>query len=143
MRRRDWSACSSSVSQSWRGTGAGHVGAAQVQQLKGAMEQEKAEIAAFMDHAHSDEIIESISPTDGAAEVLAGWREAGDRVALVTGRPPSTHAASRRWLDEHGIEHESLHHLDKWNRPDSDALVDKVAYVTKEGDEICAVGYYK
>ena len=31
----------------------------------------------------------------------------------------------------------------QWNKPDSDALVDKVAYVTKEGDEICAVGYYK
>ena len=31
----------------------------------------------------------------------------------------------------------------QWNRPDSETLVDKVAYVTKEGDEICAVGYYK
>ncbi len=31
----------------------------------------------------------------------------------------------------------------KWNRPDSEAVIDKVAYVTKEGDEICAVGYYK
>ena len=31
----------------------------------------------------------------------------------------------------------------QWNQPGSDALVDKVAYVTKDGDEICAVGYYK
>ena len=31
----------------------------------------------------------------------------------------------------------------KWNQPGSEALVDKVAFVTKEGDEICAVGYYK
>ena len=31
----------------------------------------------------------------------------------------------------------------KWNRPGAEAIIDKVAYVTKEGDEICAVGYYK
>jgi signal transduction histidine kinase len=31
----------------------------------------------------------------------------------------------------------------KWTRPGSEVVVDKVAYVTKEGDEICAVGYYK
>ncbi|MGF1641596.1 MAG: cache domain-containing protein [Rhodospirillales bacterium] len=31
----------------------------------------------------------------------------------------------------------------KWNRPGSEDLVDKVAYVTREGGEICAVGYYK
>jgi signal transduction histidine kinase len=31
----------------------------------------------------------------------------------------------------------------KWTRPGSEEVIDKVAYVTKEGDEICAVGYYK
>jgi signal transduction histidine kinase len=31
----------------------------------------------------------------------------------------------------------------KWTRPGSEVIVDKVAYVTKQGDEICAVGYYK
>ena len=31
----------------------------------------------------------------------------------------------------------------KWNRPDSEELVEKVAYVTQVEDEICAVGYYK
>ena len=31
----------------------------------------------------------------------------------------------------------------KWYRPGSEEVIDKVAYVTKEGDEICAVGYYK
>jgi len=31
----------------------------------------------------------------------------------------------------------------KWTRPNSEEVIDKVAYVTKEGEEICAVGYYK
>lgn len=30
-----------------------------------------------------------------------------------------------------------------WNRPDSSDLVPKVVYVTKVGNQICAVGYYK
>jgi signal transduction histidine kinase len=30
-----------------------------------------------------------------------------------------------------------------WPRPGSDKSVDKVSFVTKAGDQICAVGYYK
>lgn len=30
-----------------------------------------------------------------------------------------------------------------WTRPGSDALAPKVSYVTKIGDQVCAVGYYK
>lgn len=76
------------------------------------------EAADFMEHAHSDEIIESIQPTEGAARVLDVWGGRGDSVRLVTGRPPTTNDASRRWLETHGLRHVSLHHLDKWQRPD-------------------------
>lgn len=31
----------------------------------------------------------------------------------------------------------------KWPRPGTDAPVQKVSYVTKVGDQVCAVGYYK
>lgn len=31
----------------------------------------------------------------------------------------------------------------KWPRPDGTDPVDKVSYVTKVGDQVCAVGYYK
>jgi len=75
------------------------------------------EIDRFMDRAHDDDIIESISPMAGAAKVLSGWGAAGHRVTLVTGRPPTTNAASTRWLERHDFRHESLHHLDKWRRP--------------------------
>jgi uncharacterized HAD superfamily protein len=75
------------------------------------------EIEPFMERAHDDDIIESIEPTPGAADVLSQWQAAGDRVTLVTGRPPKTNAASRRWLEMHDFSHQALHHLDKWNRP--------------------------
>jgi len=79
---------------------------------------ESHEIGPFMERAHSDEMIESIRPAEGAAGVLDRWGEAGDRISLVTGRPPMTNRASLRWLETHGLRHDSLHHLDKWKRPD-------------------------
>jgi len=75
------------------------------------------EIEAFMERAHSDEILEALKPEEGAAAALRSWAEQGHSVALVTGRPPTTQAASLRWLERHEIAHDSLHHLDKWGRP--------------------------
>jgi uncharacterized HAD superfamily protein len=75
------------------------------------------EIGPFMDRAHRDDQLEAIVPTPGAALVLSRWASLGRDVHLVTGRPPTTNASSKRWLSHHGIEHEELHHLDKWSRP--------------------------
>ncbi len=71
----------------------------------------------FMDHAHSDEVLEALVPAEGAAQALDDWQGAGHEIRLVTGRPPSTHAASRRWLEAHKMAFTSLAHLDKWARP--------------------------
>ena len=89
--------------------------------LEKSFSLEAAEIRRFMDHAHSDEVIESIQPTEGAAGVLEGWARSGAEIRLVTGRPPTTNEASRRWLETHSLQHDSLHHLDKWQRPDWNA----------------------
>ena len=75
------------------------------------------EIDTFMDRAHDDDVIESIVPMSGAAKVLSRWDAEGHRITLVTGRPPTTNAASLRWLETHDFCHEALHHLDKWSRP--------------------------
>ncbi len=75
------------------------------------------EINSFMERVHEDEVILSMTPIAGAVDVLSRWGAGGRRVTLVTGRPPKTNAASRRWLANHGISHDTLHHLDKWNRP--------------------------
>ena len=75
------------------------------------------QIERFMERAHAEDVILSRAPLEGAAEVLARWSGEGRRVTLVTGRPPSTHEVSRRWLEAHGVPHDEVHHLDKWNRP--------------------------
>ena len=75
-------------------------------------------IRQFMHVAHRDEVIESIAPHSGASSVLDRWAAEGHQITLVTGRPPITTHASRRWLETHGMKHEALHHLDKWGRPD-------------------------
>lgn len=75
------------------------------------------EIRALMARANSDEVMESIRPVEGAVAALGSWAREGHSVNLVTGRPPTTNAASRRWLARHDIAHDSLHHLDKWGRP--------------------------
>ena len=85
--------------------------------LEKSFDLDEAEIRAFMDRAHTDAEIEAIEPAHGAAEVLADWAEAGHSIRLVTGRPPITNRASRRWLERHAIAHHEIHHLDKWGRP--------------------------
>ena len=82
-----------------------------------SFELSEAEIGHFMDRAYTDVEIEAIVPVSGAAEVLSGWASQGWGVHLVTGRPPVTNAASKRWLSRHAMPHEELHHLDKWGRP--------------------------
>ncbi|MBK7949997.1 MAG: hypothetical protein IPK00_14895 [Deltaproteobacteria bacterium] len=74
-------------------------------------------IRRFMDVAHRDEVIESFAPHEGAVSVLERWKQAGHAITLVTGRPPITTHASRRWLATHRMPHDALHHLDKWGRP--------------------------
>jgi uncharacterized HAD superfamily protein len=75
------------------------------------------EIESFMERVHHDDVILSIAPMAGAAAVLSEWDAAGDRITVVTGRPPQTNAASQLWLERHALSHDTLHHLDKWNRP--------------------------
>ena len=72
----------------------------------------------FMRAAHADEVLLEIAPRPGAARVLRRWSDAGHPVAVVTGRPPSTEALSRRWLEHHAIPHHDVHFVDKYGRPD-------------------------
>lgn len=77
----------------------------------------EAEIHDFMSRAYTDEEILAIDPVPGAVDVLRTWASEGHSIRLVTGRPPTTNAASRKWLDRHEMHHDELHHLDKWGRP--------------------------
>lgn len=74
------------------------------------------ELEEFMRKAHEPEILSSLEPVEGAVEVLEDWVAAGYEVAVVTGRPSSTHEVSREWLVEAGIPHQSLTFVDKYSR---------------------------
>jgi uncharacterized HAD superfamily protein len=74
------------------------------------------ELASFMVAAHAPEVIEAIEPMEGAAEALRRWIRSGIEVCIVTGRPPSTEAASRQWLKRHKMPCLRLMFVDKYSR---------------------------
>lgn len=72
----------------------------------------------FMRLAHRPEQLAALEPKPGAATTLAGWAARGWRVCVVTGRPSATAAASRSWLQRHGMAHDRLACVDKYGRPE-------------------------
>ena len=84
--------------------------------LKRSFDLSGADYAAFMDTVHTDAFLDSLQPLPGAAETLAEWQAKGHTIVIVTGRPPATDAASRRWLAAHNIPYASLIFVDKYSR---------------------------
>ncbi len=76
----------------------------------------EAERDRLLDAAHDDEVIESMAAIEGAAEILGGWAARGERVEIVTGRPPATIPATRRWLEREGMPHAAVASVDKYGR---------------------------
>lgn len=70
----------------------------------------------LLDAAHADHVIESMSVVPGAARTLDDWRSRSLAVHVVTGRPPQTLGATRRWLEREGLHHASLESVDKYGR---------------------------
>jgi len=70
----------------------------------------------LLDAAHEDLALESMRPVDGAAAILAEWRDTGHEVHIVTGRPPSTLPATRRWLARMRMPHSTIASVDKYGR---------------------------
>lgn len=73
----------------------------------------------FFDLAHEDSVMRSIALVEGAPAALGLWSKAGYEIHLLTGRPPSTEAATRGWLENHAIPHASLSFVDKYGRASS------------------------
>ena len=72
--------------------------------------------AKMMIEAHRPEILLSYEEAPGASRVLNEWIDEGHEVFIVTGRPADSYEASRRWLDEHGLERVKLYCLNKYGR---------------------------
>jgi uncharacterized HAD superfamily protein len=80
-----------------------------------------AELEAFFAAVHRPEALAALAPRAGAARALRAWTQRGYEVSVVSGRPPSTAADSRAWLDRHGIPHAHFACVDKYGRADPGA----------------------
>jgi len=85
------------------------------------------EHARLLELAHHPDSIGRYEPLAGAREVLQEWCGRGYAPALCTGRPPSTEAATRAWLERHRMPHASLHFVDKYGRFDGPGLEELAA----------------
>ena len=65
---------------------------------------------------HTPEALLSIEETPGASETINSWLDKGHDVSIITGRPSSAYEASRKWLDQHGLERVKLFCLNKYGR---------------------------
>jgi uncharacterized HAD superfamily protein len=76
----------------------------------------KAERAKLYELVHLEDEILSIEPIPEAIAVLNGWVGAGYEIAIVTGRPPDTFAASMEWLARYQVPFQSFTVVDKYGR---------------------------
>ena len=84
--------------------------------LQDSFELNDEDYAKMMIEAHRPEILLSYEEAPGASKVLNEWIDEGHEVFIITGRPADSYEASRKWLDEHGLERVKLYCLNKYGR---------------------------
>ena len=70
----------------------------------------------MMIKGHTPEVLLAYDETPGAIEAINNWLDKGHNVKIITGRPFSTFAPSREWLNRHGLERVELFCLNKYGR---------------------------
>ncbi len=70
----------------------------------------------MMIEGHTPKALLEIEETPGASETVNSWLDMGHDVYIITGRPSSAYEASRKWLDQHGLERVKLYCLNKYGR---------------------------
>ena len=84
--------------------------------LQDSFELNDEDYAKMMIEAHRPEILLSYEEAPGASKVLNEWIDEGHEVFIITGRPADSYEASRKWLDEHGLERVKFYCLNKYGR---------------------------
>jgi len=84
--------------------------------LRESFSLNEAEYETLMLAAHSDAELLAYKPTPNAADTLRLWQASGLATSIVTGRPPSTRAASLQWLRANNFPDLPLVFVDKYNR---------------------------
>jgi uncharacterized HAD superfamily protein len=88
--------------------------------LKVSFQLTDREYRLFFDRIHQPDLLMNFDPVPGAKEMMARWIEAGHRVDIVTGRPPSARETSLAWLDRQKIAFTEFIMVDKYNRNGED-----------------------
>ena len=81
------------------------------------------EIAELFRIVHQPGELLRLEPMDGAVAVLNEWMAAGYEIAIVTGRPPPTYAASIEWLARYHVPYHSFIVVDKYRRFPTDNTI--------------------
>lgn len=84
--------------------------------LQQAFSLSEAQIEALMEHAHDTGFLEGIAPAPGGLEGMRALEACGHKLAIVTGRPASSHEGSVAWLRKHGLSHLDILYVDKYGR---------------------------
>ncbi len=72
--------------------------------------------ARFMIRGHEPDVLLAYEETPGASAVINEWIGCGYEVSIITGRPYSAYEASRKWLDNHGLQKAGLYCFNKYGR---------------------------
>jgi len=104
--------------------------------LKVSFQLTEKEYRHFFDRIHQPDMLMGFDPVPGAKEMLARWSDAGHRVDIVTGRPPSARQASLAWLDRQRIAFSEFIMVDKYNRSGEDhpGVISKTQLMTLSYD---------
>ena len=76
----------------------------------------EAELDQLMARAHEDDFLMNLEPTPGGADAIRAWEAAGHEVLIVTGRQPTCHSGSMKWLRKYGLAHMEIIYVDKYGR---------------------------
>ncbi|MEE3327774.1 MAG: bifunctional metallophosphatase/5'-nucleotidase [Myxococcota bacterium] len=91
--------------------------------LRSSLQLDQDEYETFMLEVHEPAFLRKLEPVENAMEILSRWDNAGARIELVTGRPPSSRQATLDWLADHSIPYHSLEFVDKYGRHKDDAVL--------------------
>ncbi len=88
--------------------------------LQQAFSLSDAEINELMERAHRPEFLAGIPPAPGGLEAVHDLEARGHDLAIVTGRPATSHDGSCSWLRKYGLAHLAVIYLDKYGRAPAD-----------------------
>jgi hypothetical protein len=84
--------------------------------LQEAFSLSDAQLEDLMEHAHDAGFLEGLAPAPGGLEGVRALEARGHELAIVTGRPASSHDGSLAWLRKHGLSHLNILYVDKYGR---------------------------